>query len=161
MHGATTIKRGGFMIRGLRQKLFLVVAAAALALTAQAQSYTRPKVRAITAFVRLERASYQQEIAAALSVLRAIKGEFEKQGYEVETIRIVTQPLAELVSGQNGARALGYLKTLNDLGSKEGFIPSLGPAMMRDTDDPRTMRLLEKALSTLPHVQANTIIADD
>jgi uncharacterized protein (UPF0210 family) len=149
------------MIRGLRQKLFLVVAATALAFTAQAQSYTRPKVRAVTAFVRLERASYQQEIAAALSVLRATKGEFEKQGYEVETIRIVTQPLAELVNGQSETQALGFLKILDDLGSKEQFIPSLGPAMMRDTDDPRTMRLLEKALSTLSNLDANSIIADD
>jgi uncharacterized protein (UPF0210 family) len=149
------------MIRGLQQKLFLVLAAAVLTVTAQAQSYTRPKVRAVTAFVRLEQAAHQQEIAAALSVLRAVKGEFEKQGYEVETIRIVTQPLPELVSGQSETQALAYLRSLDDLGSKEGFIPSLGPAMMRDTDDPRNMRLLEKALSTLPHLQANTIIADD
>jgi uncharacterized protein len=149
------------MIRSLQQRLFLLLIAIALTATAQAQSYTRPKVRAITAFVRLEPASQQQEIAAALSVLRTVKSEFAKQGYEVETIRIVTQPLAELVSGQSEPQALARLKTLNDLGSKEEFIPSLGPAMMRDTDDPRTMRLLEKALSTLPNLQANTIIADD
>jgi len=149
------------MIRGLRQKLFFALLATALVVTAQAQAYTRPKVRAITAFVRLEPASGEQEIAAALSVLRAVKGEFEKQGYEVETIRIVTQPLSELVSGRSETQALAYLKSLDDLGSKEGFIPSLGPAMMRDTDDPRSMRLLEKALSTLSNLQANTIIADD
>jgi uncharacterized protein (UPF0210 family) len=149
------------MIRTLRRELVSVLLAAALTITAQAQSYTRPKVRAITAFVRLEQASQQQEIVAALSVLRAAKGEFAKQGYEVETIRIVTQPLAELVSGQSETQALAYLKILNDLGSKEEFIPSVGPAMMRDTDDPRNMRLLEKALSTLPNLQANTIIADD
>jgi uncharacterized protein (UPF0210 family) len=153
------------MICSLQQKLFFVLAAAVLTVNAQAQSYTRPKVRAVTAFVRLDPASHQQatveQIAAAVSVLRAVKGEFEKQGYEVETIRIVTQPLSELVSGQPEAQALAYLKILNDLGSKEGFIPSLGPAMMRDTDDPRNVRLLEKALSTLPNLQANTIIADD
>jgi uncharacterized protein (UPF0210 family) len=149
------------MIRHPQQKLFLVLIVTALTVTAQAQSYTRPKVRAITAFVRLEQATQQQEIAGALSVLRAVKGEFEKQGYEIETIRIVTQPLAELVSGKSEGQALAYLGTLDALGSKEGFIPSLGPAMMRDTDDPRTMRLLEKALSTLANLQANTIIADD
>jgi uncharacterized protein (UPF0210 family) len=149
------------MIRSLRQKLFLALLATALSVTAQAEGYTRPKVRAITAFVRLEPASYQQTVAGALSVLRTVRGEFEKQGYEVETIRIVTQPLAEVLGGQPETQALAYLKSLDDLGSKEGFIPSLGPAMMRDTDDPRTMRLLEKALSTLPNVQANTIIADD
>jgi uncharacterized protein len=149
------------MIRSLRQELFCVLVAAALTVTAQAHSYSRPKVRAITAFVRLEQASHQKEIAAALSVLRAVKEEFAKEGYEVETIRIVTQPLPELVSGQREPQALAYLKSLSELGSKEGFIPSLGPAMMRDTDDPRNMRLLEKALSTLPNLQANTIIADD
>jgi uncharacterized protein (UPF0210 family) len=149
------------MIRSLRQTILFVLVAAALSIAAQAEGYTRPKVRAITAFVRLEQASQQQEIAAALSVLRAVKGEFEKEGYAVETIRIVTQPLPELVGGQSETQALAYLKILNDLGSKEGFIPSLGPAMMRDSDDPRSMRLLEKALSTLPNLQANTIIADD
>jgi len=149
------------MIRKLRQKLFFVLIAAALTVSAQERSYTRPKVRAITAFVRLVPASQQHEIAAALSVLRGAKGEFEKQGYEVETLRIVTQPLPELVGGQPETQALAYLKSLDELGSKENFIPNLGPAMMRDTDDPRSMRLLEKALATLPNLQASTIIADD
>src|SRR5579864_9372475 len=105
----------------LRHKLFFALLAAAMTASVPAESYTRPKVRAITAFVRLERASYQQEIAAALSVLRAAKGEFEKRGYEVETIRIVTQPLAELVSGQPETQGLAYLKSLDDLGVKESF----------------------------------------
>src|SRR3982074_87090 len=104
------------MIRHPQQKLFLVLIVTALSVTAQAQSYTRPKVRAITAFVRLEQATQQQEIAGALSVLRAVKGEFEKQGYEIQTIRIVTQPLPELVSGQSQAQALAYLKPLDALG---------------------------------------------
>jgi uncharacterized protein (UPF0210 family) len=51
------------------------------------------------------------------------------------------------------------LKAIDDLSAKEGFIPSVGPAMMRDSDDPRLMRLLEKALSALPNIQANSIIA--
>jgi uncharacterized protein (UPF0210 family) len=146
-----------------------VLCAAVLSLTAHAEAlaeghaedYTRPKVRAITAFVRLDHASYQAEVAAALAVLRAAKGEFEKEGYEVETLRVVTQPLAELVNGQSEAQALAYLESLDDLGAKEGFIPNIGPGMMRDSDDPRTMRLLEKALSTLSNLQASSIIADD
>ena len=47
---------------------------------AHAGDYTRPKVRAITAFVRLDRATYPQQVSEALAVLRAAKGEFEKQG---------------------------------------------------------------------------------
>jgi uncharacterized protein len=149
------------MINRLRNNLLFLLIAVALSVAAQAEGYTKPKVRAITAFVRLEQASYQDEVASALSVLRTVKGEFENQGYEVETIRIVTQPLPELVQGQSEAQALAYLQSFDALGAKESFIPSVGPVMMRDTDDPRFVRLAEKALSTLPNIQANTIIADD
>jgi uncharacterized protein (UPF0210 family) len=129
--------------------------------TAQAQSYTKPKVRAITGFIRLDRTRYAQQIADTLGVLRAAKAEFVTQGYEVQTLRIVTQPLGELVNGQSEADALAFLKSLDDLSSKEGFIPNVGPAMLRDSDDPKTMRVLGQALSTLPNLEANTIIAGD
>jgi hypothetical protein len=132
-----------------------------IAVTAHAQTYTKPNVRAITAFVRLDPATLGPQIADALAVLKAAKDDFAQRGYKTETIRIVTQPLAELISGRSDEDALRFLKILDDLSAKEGFIPSVGPAMMRDSDDPRIMRLLEKALSTLPNIQANAIIAAD
>lgn len=129
------------------------------AVTGHAQTYTKPNVRAITAFVRLDPATFERQIAEALTVLRAAQGDFAKRGYKTETIRIVTQPLGELVSGQSDEAALRLLQAIDDLSAKEGFIPSVGPAMMRDSDDPHVMRLLERALSTLPNLQANSIIA--
>jgi uncharacterized protein len=124
-------------------------------------TYTKPKVRAITAFVRLDWATYGQQINEALKVLRAAKSELEKQGYRVETVRIVTQPLAALVRGQSEAQALEFLKALDDLSVKESFLPSVGPAMLRDTDDPGTMHLLAKILTTLPDINANALLAGD
>jgi hypothetical protein len=132
-----------------------------IAVTAHAQTYTKPNVRAITAFVRLDPAALEPQIADALVVLRAAEEDFAQRGYNTETIRIVTQPLAELVRGRSDEDALRLLKSLDELGAKEGFIPSVGPAMLRDSDDPRVMRLLEKALSALPNIQANAIIAAD
>jgi uncharacterized protein (UPF0210 family) len=139
-----------------------MVAAVALifvAATSQAQTYSKPKVRAITAFVRLDPATLDRQIADALTVLRNAKADFARQGYQTETIRIVTQPLEELIGGQSDDDALRLLKRLDDLSVKEGFIAGVGPAMMRDSDDPHVMRLLERALSTLPDIQANSIIA--
>jgi hypothetical protein len=143
-------------------------ALAAALMTAQAATtagdtpgYTKPKVRAITAFVRVDPASLDQQVGMALAVLRRAKAEFEKQGYATETLRIVTQPLIELVKGQSDAQALGFLKRFDDLSAREGFMPGVGPAMMHDNDDPRSVRLAEKALSTLSNVQINTVIADD
>ena len=141
--------------------LWAVLAALSIASTAHAQDYTRPKVRAITGFIRLDRARYVQQIADTLSVLRAAKAEFIRQGYEVETLRVVTQPVGQLVGGQSDADALGFLKSLDDLSAKEGFIPNVGPAMLSDRDDPRPVRVLEQALSKLPNLEANTIIAGD
>ncbi len=135
--------------------------ALAVAGATQAADYSKPKVRAITAFVRLDPATYVQQVSEALTVLRAVQSQFAKEGYETETLRIVTQPLAELVSGQSEAQALTYLKNLDDLGDRENFIPNIGPAMMADADDPRTMQLLAKALVALPHIQASSIIAAD
>ena len=149
------------MIRVRCAAVPLLSLAAAFAVTAQAQDYTRPKVRAITAFVSLERATYERQIAATLAVLREAQRDFEHQGYAVESVRIVTQPLAELVRGQADADALAYLKALDDLAVKENFLPNIGPAMLRDGDDPHAMQLLAQALSSLSQVNASAIIAAD
>jgi len=143
------------------RRLLFVLLAFSVSFAAYADGYTKPKVRAITAFVRLDRTSYGEQIAAALQVLREAQGDFQKQGYEVQTIRIVTQPLPELVDTLSETQALAFLKNLDDASAKENFVPNVGPVMSRDTDDPRNVRLMEKALSTLPHLATSTIIAGE
>jgi uncharacterized protein len=144
-----------------RTVLALIVAISLQAAVAQnSLSSSNPKVRAITAFVRLDRPTYPKQVADALVVLRKAKAEFESSGYEVQTIRITTQPLAELVSGLSEDRALSFLKQFDDLSVKENFLPNVGPGMLHDTDDPATMHLLERALSTLSNIEGSAIIAD-
>src|SRR4051812_8088808 len=138
----------------LRLRLPIAILIMCVACAAQSQ----PKVRAITAFVRLDHAQYQQQVADTLVVLREAKKQFEAAGYEVETVRITTQPLAQLVTGMTDPDALAYLKALDALSVKENFLPNVGPAMMRDDDDPKTVRLLEQALSDLPNIEGSTII---
>jgi hypothetical protein len=129
-------------------------------LAAQAQP-TKPKVRAITAFVRIDSKNYQSKLAEALTVLHKTKAEFESQGYEVETIRFTTQPLADLTAGLTEDQALAFLGQLDAVAAKENVDPNIGPAMLHDNDNPATMHLLERALSTLTHLNASAIIADD
>jgi hypothetical protein len=148
------------MIR-VRCAAISVLCLAAVCTDARAQDYTRPKVRAITAFVSLERASYARQIAATLVVLRDAQRDFEQRGYAVESVRIVTQPLGELVRGESDAEALAFLKALDELSVKENFLPNVGPAMLRDGDDPHTMQLLAQALSSLSQLNASAIIAGD
>ena len=142
--------------------VFLVVSMQLAAQTSSTSTASsNPKVRAITGFVRLGTETYQKEIADALVVLRRVKAEFESSGYEVETVRLTTQPLAELVGGIHEDQALAFLAQLDQLSVKENFLPNVGPAMLHDSDDPATMHLLERALSTLPDIEASAIIADE
>lgn len=133
-----------------------------LGLTAHAAENTdRPKVRTITAFVRLDRATFHAQIDEAMRVLDAAKAELARRGYETQTVRIVTQPLAELVKGLSDTQALTFLRSLDELSQQAGFMPNVGPAMLHDNDDPAAMHLLAQMLSTLPHLNASAIIADD
>jgi uncharacterized protein (UPF0210 family) len=122
---------------------------------------SKPKVRTVTGFVRIDPATYQKQIADALIVLRMAKREFIVEGYQVETLRLTTQPLGELVAGMSNEQALAYLAQLDHLSVKEDFLLNVGPAMIHDTDDPATMHLLEIVLSTLPNIDASAIIADE
>jgi uncharacterized protein len=120
-----------------------------------------PKVRAITAFVRLDQDNYRTQISDALIVLEKAKAEFVSSGYEVETVRITTQPLGEMIKGMPEDKALALLRQINDLSVKDNFLPNVGPGMMHDTDDPMPMHLLERALSTMSNIEGSSIIADE
>jgi uncharacterized protein (UPF0210 family) len=149
----------------MKRMILAVVLVVSLQAAAQPGSAStasfNPKVRAITGFVRLDRVTHLKQIADALIVLRKVKAEFESSGYEVETVRLTTQPLSELVAGMSEEQALAFLAQLDELSVKENFLPNVGPGMLRDTDDPAAMHLLERALSTLPNIEASTIIADE
>lgn len=145
--------------------LLMVALSAFLSLPLVAQTgggaHTNPKVRAITAFVRLDRSTWEKQVGEALVVLRKAQAEFEVSGYRVESLRIVTQPLGELIAGLSEDEAVAYLGRLDALSVKENFLPNVGPGMMRDSDDLAAMRVLERALSTLPNIEANSIIAGE
>jgi uncharacterized protein (UPF0210 family) len=141
--------------------LLLLLSSAVAQNQPSSKTNAKPKVRAITAFVRLDRQQYEKQIGEALTVVRKAKAGFEAAGYEVETVRVTTQPLVELVAGLSEDQAYAFIGQLDQLAVKENFIPNVGPAMLHDSDDPASMRLLQRVLSTLPRIQGSAIIADE
>ena len=95
----------------------------------------KPKVRAITAFVNLDRSTYVKQIQDTLAMLRKASSAFEKGGFEVQTIRITTQPFPQYTRGITKAEALEFFKSLDALSKKEAFLANIGPAMLNDQDD--------------------------
>ena len=121
----------------------------------------RPKIRTVTAFVRLNRATYQAQIAEALKMLRAAKDAFTKAGYEVETLRITTQPFPEYTKGLTPEQALEFFHAYDKLAQQEGFTPDIGPAMSKDSDDPKQAELLARILAETQNINGFVVAADD
>ena len=88
----------------------------------------KPKVRAITAFIRIDTRNYQSQVQSALQFLRGAKAAIEKQGYQVEGVRITTQPFTDYTRGMSTDEALRFFKDYDALAVKENFDANLGPA---------------------------------
>lgn len=121
----------------------------------------KPKVRAITAFIRIDREHYQAQIAATLQMLRQAKTAFEGRGYQVESVRITTQPFPEYVRGLHDAEALAFFHAYDDLAAKNGFDANIGPAMLKDADDPTVAQLLGQILSDTKNLEASLVVAGE
>src|SRR5437773_11060356 len=87
----------------------------------------KPKIRAVTAFINLDRAQYQQQVADALKMLRRAQTTFESRGYQVQTIRIATQPFPEYTLGLTTEQVVAFFKQYDALAAKEKFAAAIGP----------------------------------
>jgi uncharacterized protein len=121
---------------------------------------SQPKIRAITAFVKLNPQNYREQVTAALRFLNAAKQQYAAAGYEVETIRITTQPFPEIVRGMPANSALNFFRELDKLAQQEGFTPDIGPAMSRDSDDPAQAQLLAEIIAETQTINGFVVIAD-
>jgi uncharacterized protein len=121
----------------------------------------KPKIRTITAFINLDRDQYKTQVADALQMLRRAKTTFESRGYEVETIRIATQPFLEYTKGLTPAQTVAFFKEYDALAEKEKFAPGIGPAML-NADDPESQAdLLAEIIANTKHIRGSIVIAGE
>ena len=148
-----------FVAQALLPVLFLLT----LPLTTQAAHPipNKPKIRAITAFIRLDPATYATQIQDTLKFLRSAKSALEKSGYEVEGVRITTQPFPEFTKGMSAADALAFFRAYDALAVKENFDASIGPALMKDSDDPANARLLAEIIANTKILEGSVFIAGE
>jgi uncharacterized protein len=141
--------------------LFAIAAIFGAARATASRPLSKPKVRTITAFVRLDRARYLEQIQDALRFLRKAKVGYEKAGFEVQTIRITTQPFPEYTHDLSDDKVLAFFRDYDELAGREGFIASIGPAMMSDADDPHEAELLGKIIASAKALDGSVFIAGE
>jgi uncharacterized protein (UPF0210 family) len=126
-----------------------------------ASAEIEPRIRAITAFVNLDRATYQQQVADALKMLRRAQTTFESRGYQVETIRIATQPFSEYTKGLTTEQVVAFFKDYDALAAKEKFAACIGPAMLNAGDYESQADLLAEILRNTKTLNASVVVAGD
>ena len=122
--------------------------------------YRKPRIRTITAFVRIEPSEPRSQIEPAVGMLRQAKAAFEQGGYEVQTIRITTQPFPQYVRDRSPAEALELFKNLDALAKKDSFLLNIGPLAPTDLRDATPVELVSQALAATK-VNASLVVADD
>jgi uncharacterized protein (UPF0210 family) len=96
----------------------------------------RFKIRTITAGVNLKNTSDLITVESAIGFLQKAKKKFEDEGYEIQTLRIATQPLPEYLNGKSRREALADLRKIDEVISAKGVILSIGPVITDDRHDP-------------------------
>jgi hypothetical protein len=120
----------------------------------------RPRIRAVTAFIEIDATNYSTRIQEAQKFLANAKDALNQAGFEGAGGRITTQPFPQYTKGMSTEAAVAFVGKLREAASKERSGFNIGPAMIRDTDDPAAATLLVDILSQVS-VNANLIMADE
>jgi uncharacterized protein (UPF0210 family) len=147
-----------FFRRALLLLMLLSLACGAALAQSKAPPEHKQKIRAITAFVLLDRAQYQQQIADAVKMLNRARTIFESRGFEVQTIRIATQPFPQYTIGLTDAQAVAFFKDYDALAIKDGFDAAIGPAMLNATDSPAQADLLADILLNTKKLNGSVLV---
>ena len=121
----------------------------------------KPKIRAITAFVNLDRAQYQPQISDAVKMLKYARTVFESRGFEVQTIRISTQPFPEYTKGLTTEQALAFFRNYDAVAAQEKFDAAIGPAMLNADDSEAQADLLAEILANTKILNASLVVAGE
>ncbi len=139
----------------------MILVATAFSPAARATDSAKPKVRAITGFINIDAKSYPAQFAEAAKFLGQVREAIRAAGYEVQGIRITTQPFPDYTRGLNRGEALKVLRGISELAAKEHFSVSIGPAMSKDSDSTEPVEVLIDELSTPGNRVSATIVTAD
>jgi len=138
------------------RQILAIVALASLAWAAD----SRPKVRAVTAFIDIDATNYQAQYETAMRFLDGAREAYRAAGFEVEGVRIATQPFPRYIAGMKPDEAVAFFHKLDELATRLKFAPNIGAAMLADGDDAVVLDTLAKALATT-RLNASLIIAGE
>ena len=119
-----------------REFLSLLPAAFALPNVMSAADLHSFRVRTITAGVPVSLRDWHRQLDDIAAFLDEARRDFENQGYEVQTLRIATQPLPDYLPGWSTPDGLRVLSELDEFCQQHDFVLSVGPVVHSDAYEP-------------------------
>lgn len=160
MNRSASASRRVFLLRALcASALLLLFVSASSAQQPAWQPREKAKIRAITAFINLDRATWQQQIAETVKFLKYARTVYESRGFEVQTIRISTQPFPQYIKGLTPDQALAFFKDYDALAAKNSFDASIGPAMFSADSPASEADLIPEILRNTKILNASVVVA--
>jgi uncharacterized protein (UPF0210 family) len=138
------------------RKILLALSFAALLSAAD----SRPRIRAVTAFIEVDANNYAARIEDTQKFLKGAKEAFNRAGFEGAGGRITTQPFPIYTKGMKRDDARQLIRKMLAAAAKGESALNIGPAMLHDDDDIAPVALLTDVLADTG-VNANLVMADD
>jgi uncharacterized protein len=148
------------LLLGLVAAFFSLFTSVSVCGTQNSPPAPKPKVRTITAFINIERGRYQIQVFEAVDFLKKAKTSFEKQGYTVQTLRLVTQPFPEYIKGVSRGDALQFFRNLDGIAQQEHLMISIGPAYLSDDEGAAQADLLVDILKNTKSLYGTVVVAN-
>ena len=94
------------------------------------------RIRTITAGISLSNLSDTVTIDKTVAFLKKARTEFTNKGYEVQTLRMVTQNIYEYLGSKTYKAAIPFLKTIDQIARREDIQLSIGELLPPDHYNP-------------------------
>ena len=121
----------------------------------------RFRIRTITAGVNLQSTTDLKTIQSAIEFLQSARKKYEDQGYEIQTVRIATQPLSEYLKGKSRVAAIADLKKIDQMLSARNAILSIGPVISDDRHDPEFASWATRLVTETKNISFSVTVASE
>lgn len=139
----------------------LLLLAACLLLPLGSTAENSLKVRTVTAFVPFDPVTAEATLVEAAEFLGGARHALQAAGFEVQTLRLATPPLASYRDRILLAERLDFLLRLDRWATENGVLVSLGPVLLEDSYDAAQVSFVVEVLRRSRSLHASVVIADE
>jgi uncharacterized protein (UPF0210 family) len=119
------------------------------------------RVRTITTGLELSPRGESKRIESALDFLAAAKRSFVNAGYEVQTLRIATNPWLAGASSRERQQLLTRVRELDQIVAERGAILGVGPVLTEDRADDSIAEWANELVGTTRSTMFSVVIASE